>query len=167
MEGNNIECLKIYKVKVPLYFNDSIGQPGVKYFFPELPFLNGKNIVGIDVNLNNDNILLDPPPILGGDLKTPSNLLNPFFDNILRIGQAKNVYCTIYDEDLTEKFFNVPLRSFFMIPTGNVFLNQNIPRRVKPYYGKINARKSYLFLPVGFNDLIGLRYFVYLNFYYN
>jgi len=47
MEGNNIECLKIYKVKVPLYFNDSIGKPGVKYFFPEVPFLNGKNIVGI------------------------------------------------------------------------------------------------------------------------
>lgn len=166
MEGNNIECLKIYKVKVPLYFNDSIGQPGVKYFFPEVPFLNGKNIVGIDVNLNNDNILLDPAPLQNGDLKTPTNLLNPLFDNILRIGQAKNVYCTIYDEDLKEKFFNVPLRSFFMLPSSN-FAGAKNPRRVKPYYGKINVKKSYLFLPVGFNDLSGLRYFVYLNFYYN
>jgi hypothetical protein len=165
--GNNINSLKTYRVKIPLYTVDSLGQPGVKYFFPEMPFLNGKNIVGIDANLNDDNILLDPVPIRFGDLKSPTNILNPLFDNLLRIGQAKNVFCTIYDEDQTEKFYNVPLRSFFMIPTSNPFIPTNIPRRVKPYYGKINPKKSYLFLPVGFTALSGLRYYASLTFYYN
>lgn len=166
-QGNNIECLKTFQLKVLLYTEDSAGAPGVKYFFPEAPVLKGKNIVGIDVNLNDDNILLDPLPIELGDLKSPTNLLNPFFDNLLRIKQAKNIFCTIYDEDNTEKFFNVPLRSFFMLPSSNPFLPTLKPRRVKPYYGKINPRKSFLFIPVGFTALLGLRYFVKLTFYYN
>jgi hypothetical protein len=131
-----------------------------------MPFLNGKDILGIDANLNSDNGLLDPPPLFGGDLSSPTNLLVPAYNNLLRISQAKNIFCTIYDEDQTEKFYNVPLRSFFMVP-NNLFGLTNVPRRVKPYYGKINAKKSYLFIPVGYTALIGTRFFVSLTFYYN
>jgi hypothetical protein len=166
-EGNNIMSAKTFQLTIPLYNNDNIGVPGIKYFFPEAPILKGKTIVGIDVNLQDDNILLDPVPIQSGDLKAPFNVLNPLFDNLLRIGLAKNIFCTIYDEDNSEKFYNVPLRSFFMIPSAPFFTTQNRPRRVKPYYGKINPRKSYLFIPVNYTALVGVRYFVKLTFYYN
>jgi hypothetical protein len=165
-EGNNIKSAKTFQLKIPLYNVDNAGMPGIKYFFPDTPIFKGKNIVGIDVNLQDDNILLDPLPIEFGDLRSPTNILNPAFDNLLRISQAKNIYCTIYDEDNTEKFYNVPLRSFFMIPSSN-FAGVKKPRRVKPYYGKINPRKSYLFIPVNYAILTGLRYFVKLTFYYN
>jgi len=166
-QGNNIFCNKTFQLRIPLYNVTDAGKPGVKYFFPEAPIFKGKNIVGIDANLQDDNILLDPAPIRGGDLRSPTNLLNPAFDNLLRISQAKNIFCTIYDEDNSEKFYNVPLRSFFMVNTGNPLLPTNKPRRVKPYFGKINPRKSFLLIPVNYNDLVGLRYFVKLTFYYN
>jgi hypothetical protein len=166
-EGNNILSAKTFQLTIPLYNKDNAGTPGIKYFFPEAPILRGKTIVAIDVNLQDDNILLDPIPIERGDLTSPTNLLNPFFDNLLRISQAKNIFCTIYDEDESEKFYNVPLRSFFMLPSSNFAGLIKRPRRVKPYYGKINPRKSYLFIPVNYIDLVGLRYFVKLTFYYN
>ena len=165
-QGNNIFCNKTFQIKIPLYNVDTAGTPGIKYFFPETPIFKGKNIVGIDANLQDDNILLDPLPIEFGDLKSPTNILNPGFDNLLRINQAKNIFCTIYDEDNSEKFYNVPLRSFFMIPSSNL-VGVKKPRRVKPYYGKINPRKSYLIIPVNYIALIGVRYFVKLTFYYN
>lgn len=165
-QGNNLECAKTYQIKVLLYTQESKGEPGVKYFFPDIPFLNDKNIVGIDANLNSDNLLLDPLPLQGGDLQSPSSLIIPAFDNLLRISQAKNIFCTIYDQDNTEKFYNVPLRSFFMIP-NYIFGTPKVPRRIKPYYGKINTRKSFMFIPVNYINLVGFRYFVKLTFYYN
>jgi hypothetical protein len=165
--GNNIESAKTFQLKVLLYSENSLGDPGVKYFFPEAPILKDKNIVGIDVNLNNDNILLDPAPIFEADLKAPTNILNPAFDNLLRINQAKNIFCTIYGNDNDEKFYNVPLRSFFMQPSSSLFGLNKKPRRVKPYSGKINPRKSFLYIPVNYTALIGLRFYVLLTFYYN
>ena len=161
-QGNNIECLKTFQLRIPLYNIDSAGKPGIKYFFPEAPIFKGKNIVGIDANLRDSGFGFE-----NGDITTPTNILNPAFDNALNILAAKNVYCTIYDEDNTEKFFNVPLRSFYMIPSSTPPSTVKQPRRIKPYYGKINPRKSYLFLPVGFTTLVGLRFYVLLNFYYN
>jgi hypothetical protein len=166
-EGNNIQTAKTFQLTIPLYNISNAGAPGIKYFFPEAPIFKGKTIVGIDANLQDDSILLDPVPILEGDLKAPFNLLNPAFDNLLRISQAKNIFCTIYDEDNTEKFYNVPLRSFFMQPSSSLFGLNKKPRRVKPYYGKINPKKSFMFIPVNYTALLGLRYFVKLTFYYN
>jgi hypothetical protein len=74
----------------------------------------------------------------------------------------------MYDENNVEKFYNVPLRSFFMLSSITPFLGTTKvnPRRVKPYYGKINARKSYLFIPVGTVACASKNY-VSLTFYYN
>lgn len=164
--GNNINCISTYKIKIPLYNANSLGEPGVKYFFPEIPNIDKKIIVGIDANLSNDSILLDPPPIQYGDQNAPVNLLIPNFDNQVRINQAQKIFCTMYDDQDSEKFYNIPLRSFFML-SGSLFFPTNKPRRVKPYSGKIQTRKSYLFIPVGVTDFIGLRYYVNLTFYIN
>lgn len=161
-QGNNIECLKTFRLKIPLYNIDSAGKPGVKYFFPEAPILLNKTIVGIDANLRDTGLGFE-----NGDIITPLDILNPAYENALNILAAENVYCTIFSDTGEEKFYNVPLRSFFMVPSSTPPSTLKQPRRVKPYYGKINPRKSYLFLPVNFTTLFGLRFYVYLTFYYN
>jgi hypothetical protein len=164
--GNNIECLKTFRIKIPLFNEQGNGQPGQKYFFPDNPIFQGKDIVGIDLNCQLEVVTLVPLVINEGDLRAANdNSLGA----LIGLEGAKFIYCTIYDQELTEKFYNVPLRSFFPIQSYTQSLagitNRN-PRRVKPYYGKINPRQSYLFIPVGvatFNQ----KAYVSLTFYYN
>jgi hypothetical protein len=165
-QGNNIECLKTFRMNIPLYNEQSIGQPGIKYFFPDNPIFNGKNIVGIDLNCTIEVVSSVPPVFYQGDLRDTTNTNGV---SLIGLEAAKYVYCTIYEEDNTEKFFNTPLRSFFPSPsylsTSGV-ISQRKPRRVKPYYGKINPRKSYLFIPVGTTQF-PVKTYVSLTFYYN
>ena len=53
-----------------------------------------------------------------------------------------------------------------MLPSKVVSTGKVNPRRVKPYYGKINPRNSYLFIPVGVATFNAKAY-VSLTFYYN
>ena len=153
VQGNNIECLKTFRMKIPLYNEQGASQPGQKYFFPDNPIFKGKNIVGIDANLSGTE----------GDLRADQD------QNLgLLIGQgiAAYIYCTIYGADGTEKFYNVPLRSFFMLPVINPITTLPNPRRVKPYCGEIYPRKSFLFFPIGTAPFTNKAY-VSLTFYYN
>jgi len=163
MEGNNIECLKTFRVNILLYNETSFGEPGQKYFFPDLAFFKDKVIVGIDVNLRTQTKFF-PTVTSGGDLNTAVTNLG----TQIGINNAKNVYCTIYDQDNSERFFSTPLRSFFMQPSTITTVGGTVkfPRRVKPYCSRINARKSYLLIPVG---TIGFptKSYVSLTFYYN
>jgi hypothetical protein len=163
-QGNNIECNKTFRIKIPLFNEQGNGQPGQKYFFPDNPIFKGKNIVGIDVNLQESvNPVFPFPVIANGDLSADND---QNLGLLMGLDGAKFIYCTIYDEDLTEKFYNTPLRSFFMLPSKIIATGKVNPRRVKPYFGKINARKSYLFLPVGVG-LFSVKTYVSLTFYYN
>ena len=165
-QGNNIFCNKTFRLKIPLFNEQGNGQPGQKYFFPDNPIFKGKNIVGIDANLQEEIISIIPPIINQGDLSA---------DNDKNLGAlvgllgAQFIYCTIYDQDQTEKFYNVPLRSFFPSPSYNQTLagiTNRKPRRVKPYFGKINPRKSFLFIPTGVATF-NVKAYVSLTFYYN
>lgn len=167
MEGNNIECLKTFRLKIPLFNEQGNGQPGQKYFFPDNPIFKGKNIVGIDLNCQEQIISLSPIVIYQGDLSA-DNEQN--LGSLIGLEGAKYIYCTIYDQSNREKFYNVPLRSFFpkqsytlSIPGG---ISNRSPRRVKPYYGKINPRQSFLFIPVGVATF-NTKAYVSLTFYYN
>jgi len=159
-QGNNIECLKTFRIKIPLFNEQGNGQPGQKYFFPDNPIFKGKNIVGIDANLN--EIAPFGPAIQQGDLVNNDGNLGA----LLNFNGAKFVYCTIYGEDQIEKFYNVPLRSFYMIPSVTAITLKKQPRRVKPYYGQIFPRKSFLFIPVS-TVLFTNKTYVSLTFYYN
>jgi hypothetical protein len=163
-QGNNIECLKTFRLKIPLYNETSAGVPGQKYFFPDITVFKGKNIVGIDCNLQNNVSSIPPFPVTAfGDLDT-NNEQN--LGTLLSLEYARFVLCTIYDEDGIEKFYNVPVRSFFALPSNTPPSTKKQPRRVKPYCGKINPRKSYFMIPNGAIPFSQNRY-VSLTFYYN
>jgi hypothetical protein len=49
--GNNLECIKALRVNVQLYEDVTLNnRPNFRYYFPETPELNGKNIVNIKFN---------------------------------------------------------------------------------------------------------------------
>lgn len=166
-QGNNIECLKTFRLKIPLFNEQGNGQPGQKYFFPDNPIFKNKNIVGIDLNAQEQIVSLSPLVIWQGDLSADND---QNLGALVGLEGAKYIYCTIYDQDESEKFCAVPLRSFFpkqsytaSIPGG---ITDRSPRRVKPYYGRVNPRKSFLFIPVGVSTFNSKAY-VSLTFYYN
>lgn len=165
-QGNNIECLKTFRVNIPL--NNQTGGKlanGIKYYFPELPIFKGKNIVGIDLNAS--SFSTSPGTyIVNGDLADKTQV-----GTLINMEEARNIYLTIYSEDGEEKHSNLPLRSLFMVASaiGGIFPYGTYTagkRVIKPLYGKINPRKSYAFLPVGTFAVKDLKY-ISLNFYYN
>lgn len=162
VQGNNIECLKTFRVDIPL--NSQTGgklNSGVKYFFPELPIFKGKNIVGIDLNASTFQFVT--PQTVKGDLSNLSKV-----GTLINMDEARFIYLTIYSEDGSEKHSNLPLRSLFMVP-NDIFpieVYKTGKRVVKPIYGKINPRKSYAYIPVGAFPIKNLKY-ISLNFYYN
>lgn len=165
-QGNNISCNKTFRLKIPLFNTQGNGQPGQKYFFPDNPIFIGKNIVGIDANLQEQIVSLVPLVINQGDLSADND---QNLGLLVGLEGARFIYCTIYDQDQAEKFYNVPLRSFFPKQSYTQTISgktNRAPRRVKPYYGKINPRKSYLFIPVGVSQFNAKAY-VSLTFYYN
>ena len=165
-QGNNIFCNKTFRLKIPLFNEQGNGQPGQKYFFPDNPIFKGKNIVGIDANLQEELVTLVPLVINQGDLSADND---KNLGALVGLAGAKFIYCTIYDQNESEKFYNVPLRSFFpkkSYTQSVAGITDRAPRRVKPFYGKINPRKSYLFIPVGVATF-NTKAYVSLTFYYN
>jgi len=152
MLGNNIPSEKIYRMQIPLFTSDEApgtsGWPGKKYFFPDNPSLNNSVIVGIEANLCVANAI-------PGDIPTTQN--NGSL-NITKV-QATYIFLTIYDDELAEKFCSVPLSSLFPNPGGT-------QKKVNPYYGRINTRKSYCYIPANIIELQD-KYSVNLTFYYN
>ena len=72
-QGNNIECLKTFRLKIPLFNEVGNGQPGQKYFFPDNPIFLNKNIVGIDLNAQEQIVNLSPLIIYQGDLSADND----------------------------------------------------------------------------------------------
>jgi hypothetical protein len=151
MFGNNTQSEKIYRASIPLFTSDdppgASGWPGVKYFFPDLPILDKAYIVGIEANLSTQSALI-------GDIP---RIVAPY-QNVTKV-DAKKIYVTIFDKDLSEKFSQVPLFSLF--PN-----NGGTEKRVHPFSGRIKSRKCYCQIPANTIELQD-KYFVNLTFYYN
>jgi hypothetical protein len=154
--GNNLQADKSFRVRIPLFdqFGNTVN--GTKYFFPELPAIENKNITGIEAHLATTAV--GPPPVNDGDLSGSGGLAGK---NILT-WLAAYVYVTIYSDTLNEKFYNVPLYSLFNRQTPN-----QLTKRVKPYFGKIKTRNSYLIIPANATVSIAGDYVVNLTFFYN
>lgn len=155
--GNNLQADKFYRMRIPLFdeFGNTVN--GVKYFFPENPAIENKKIVGIEAHLATTTGA-PPPPINQGDLagsggQPGKNLLTWL---------AAYVYVTIYDDKGEEIFYNVPLYSLFNRQTPG-----QLTKRVKPYYGKIKTRKSFLMIPANATVSIVGDYVINLTFFYN
>lgn len=156
-QGNNLQADKFYRVRIPLFdqFGNTVN--GVKYFFPELPAIEKKQIVGIEAHLATTGAG-PPPPLNQGDLagsggQPGKNLLTWL---------AAYVFVTIYDENNAEIFYNVPLYSLFNRQTPG-----QLSKKVKPYFGKIKTRNSYLIIPANSTISIAGDYVVNLTFFYN
>jgi hypothetical protein len=152
MLGNNIESAKTFRLQVPLFTSDETigtsGWPGKKYFFPDNPILNNSLILGIEANLSTSNGI-------PGDIPNISNNRNL---NVTKT-QATYIFVTIYDNELCEKFADIPLFSLYPNPGGT-------QKKINPYFGRINTRKSYCYIPANITELQD-QYFVNLTFYYN
>lgn len=152
MYGNNITSSKIYRLRVPLFkTEDTAGASGIgniKYFFPDTPVLDNSCIVGIEAHLSTQSALL-------GDITRYENGK----ENITK-NQATTVFVTIFGDDKTQSFSNIPLISLF--PN-----NGGTNKRVNPYYGKINTSLSYCILSNPTGTELQDKYFVNLTFYYN
>lgn len=155
--GNNLQADKCFRARIPLFdqFGNTVN--GTKYFFPELPAIENKNIVGIEAHLAT-TVAPPPPPSNQGDLAGSGGLAGK---NLLS-WLAAYVYITIYGDGLQEKFYNVPLYSLFNRQTPN-----QLTKRVKPYFGKIKTRNSYLIIPANSTISIAGDYVVNLTFFYN
>ena len=153
MYGNNIETSKIRRILIPLFTqnNPSI-QPGLKYFFPENPEIDNKNIVGIEAHI------VTTPALAKGDIKAGQ------FD-IIRQGEAKSIYLNFFNSKNEELFSNVPLRSLF---TYSPFVpGVKITKRIKPFFGKIKTRSCYAFVPGNSPAFLTNNVYLYISFFYN
>jgi hypothetical protein len=152
MYGNNIKAAKTFRLRVPLFkTDDAAGASGignVKYFFPDTPVLDNSCIVGIEAHLSTQSVLL-------GDITRYENGK----ENVTK-NQATNILVTIYGNDKTQSFSNIPLVSLFPKKGGT-------NKRVNPYYGKINTALSYCILTNPTGTELQDKYFVNLTFYYN
>lgn len=152
MYGNNIESVKTYRMTVPLTLNGTNAAAGVKFYFPETPAIEKKNIVGIE-----GHVSTAAGGSLVGDLNLPNN------QNVTQIF-ATYLFFTIFDDDGSEKFYNVPFSSICLFDT---ILTTTTKKRVLPYFGKIKTRKSYFTFPPNLPSPILGNFVATLTFFYN
>jgi hypothetical protein len=152
MYGNNIQATKSYRMTIPLTNDGVTSIPGTKFYFPETPVLEQKTIVGIE-----GHVATEPFLVLQGDLNIAGNKQN--------ISQflASALFMTIYDEDGSEKFYNVPFKSLCLFDT--LFTTTN-KKRVYPFIGKIKIRKSYFTFPPNLPVALTPNFVVTLTFFY-
>jgi hypothetical protein len=153
MLGNNIQAVKMYRMVVPLNINGTTASAGTKFYFPETPALEQKNIVGIE-----GHVAPNAGLSLQGDLETAigGTNVNQFLASFL--------FMTIFDQDGSEKFYNIPFRSICLFDTT---LTTTDKKRVYPYIGKIKTRKSFITFPPNLPATITGNFIATLTFYYN
>lgn len=154
MLGNNIQSVKAYRMTIPLTLDGSNANAGTKFYFPETPIIESKNIIGIEGHVSSA-----PGSSLIGDLdiSTGQTNINQILSTVL--------FFTIFDKDGSEKFYNVPFSSICLFDTT---LGSTNKKRVYPYIGKIKTRKSYFTFPPNspFATITG-DFVATLTFFYN
>ena len=157
MLGNNIESVKSFRMKVPLTINGIAPEAGQRFYFPETPAIEEKNIVGIEGHLQTTT-----GGLLVGDLDLNFGILNA--EENLTQGLAQYFFFTIFDVDGTEKFYNVPFLSICLFDTVG---ETTTTKRVIPFVGKIKTRKSYFTLPANLPGALQGNLVATLTFFYN
>lgn len=149
MYGNNVESTKMYRVTVPLFNEQGTVEDGMRYFLPQIPEIDGKYITGIEAHIRGSIGDLNAPILAYGKSGLlPSSTTGRF------------VFLYIKDNEKKEKNGYIPLISLFnSTATGQ-------PKRIKPYYGKISTRDSFLTIPANSVGIKLTPIFVSLTFYY-
>jgi hypothetical protein len=163
MYGNNLTALKAQKINVLMVAQDETTVPfpppysGKKYFFPDTPSIDAGYIVGIEAHLKQ----VAPNPILAGDLTDVVSTGDSFNTNF-STNSSKYLFLNIYGNDDDLKFTNIPLSSLFPLQPG-LIKTPKFRKTVKPYWGKIKTRASYVWLPPSYSPpgqcLVSLTFF--------
>lgn len=141
MYGNNIQCSKIERIVIP-FFSDfnGLANPGTKYFFPENPQIDRKEIVGIEVHA------------AGG--AGANDLSRPLPQQVgATAAELQNILFTFVDEDKNEIFENIPAMFLF----GRFTFAGSPKQKINPFTGKIKTKNCYAYIPansgVTFKDI--------------
>jgi hypothetical protein len=129
--GNNLRALKIERIIFPI-FNDVTGfaTAGEKYFFPENPQIDNKQIVGIEVHSGSGAGRGDLQGLAANKLLTTAN-------------ELRHIYLTFVDKDKNEIFENVPAISIF----GRFIFGATPKQKIFPFFNKIKTRNCYALIP--------------------
>jgi len=148
MYGNNLQCAKIKNVLVPLTDTSISG----RWYLPETPELEKHKIVGISVSFSGatGDITQNPPIYYGPD---QAAILNK--NQIL----SRSSFLTLFCSDGTEMLSNFPINPLYNLPTTN-------KPKIYPIYGKINVRKSYVFIEGSKIPPANRVVTIWFNFYY-
>ena len=157
MFGNNIKAQGFKRVNVKLVNPVDPAaifiSPGIKYYLPEEPHLEGKTIVGIEAHA-----VSYLPGSQPGDISDYSRIegMNPVFSNVLRL-----MFLTLYSQTGEIVNESIPLSSLLQFSRSAT----NKPlKRIKPYHGKIDFSKSYVVAPANVTSI--LRGYIPLTFYF-
>jgi len=154
--GNNIECIKALRVNVQLYEDITLNnKPNFRYYFPETPELNGKNIVNIKFNAGAN--IIDQVSVYGSTaIDLPNTIISENSKGVVQqpagpdvtfggIDIDKYLLLTVYNEKNQQVLSNYPchdLAGYFRDESG--FFVIDSLGKIRPFDFKINIRNSFV-----------------------
>lgn len=132
MLGNNKKSVKFRRIFVPFQRDNDLSSPiSGRYYFPDNPDLEKKNIVGIQIHFGGQDISIQNRTILGG---VPSVNIGNWS------GFSQSCFLTLYSDTNEEKLLNFPVASLYNADTNF--------SRIMPINGKVKIAQSYISTPL-------------------
>jgi hypothetical protein len=131
MLGNNKKAVKFKRIFVPFQRDNDLNSPITgRYYLPDTPDLEKKDIVGIQIHFGGDDISIPNRTILGG---VPSGNIGTWS------GFVQASFFTLYADTNEEKLLNFPVYGLYNAS----------PRfsRIIPINGKVKIAQSYISTP--------------------
>ena len=131
MLGNNTKAVKFKRIFVPFTRDNNLNSPITgRYYLPDNPDLEKKNIVGIQIHFGGEDISIQNRTILGG---VPSVNLGTWSGFVL------GSFFTLYSDTNEEKLLNFPVYGLYNAS----------PKfsRILPINGKVKIAQSYISTP--------------------
>lgn len=155
--GNNLECIKALRVNVQLYEDVTLNnKPNFRYYFPETPELNGKNIVNIKFNAG-ANIAGQVENYGGSVIDLPDSIISENSQGIVQqpagpqVGAGgvqldKYLLLTIYNEKKQQVLSSYPCHDLagYYIDQNTGLLVIDSLGKIRPFDFKIDIRSSFV-----------------------
>jgi len=157
--GNNIEFVKALRVNIQLYTQNANNNiPNAQYFFPEIPELNGKTIVGIKLNAGTD-VLVDPVGNIDALFDLPQTLLTENTQGIqqevagprgvtdpIQFDIDKFLFLTLYNDKHQQVLSNYPVHDLasYNYTIAGSYIDYGIMGKIRGFNTKVNLKESYI-----------------------
>jgi hypothetical protein len=131
MLGNNTRAVKSKRIFVPFQRDNDLNSPITgRYYFPDTPDLEKKDIVGIQIHFGGEDISIQNRRILQGVPTANIGLWSTF---------SQGSFLTLYADTNEEKLLNFPVYGLYNASTKF--------SRILPINGKVKIAQSYIFTP--------------------